>query len=404
MSSVLVRSVIFFWISLWLFQILPPTATVHARPLLGAQDAALLASPDGRVLVARNHHTPLVPASILKLLTALVSLHYLGEDFRYCTEVYLDPRRDLHVKGYGDPLLISEVMGQWSRELASTLEANPEGLRHLVMDDSYFQQPLSIPGVNDTAQPYDSPNGALCANFNTVYFRRDAQGNLFSAEPQTPLLPFAIEKIRHGNLPPGRVVFSHQGSETTRYAGHLLRHFLEREGLRFRGTVKVGKSAASIDAPITRLCSPFQHREILRKLLAHSNNFIANQLLITVGAAVYGPPGNLPKGVKSAQAYLKDVLGMELKTVYEGSGISRQNRISAATMHRILVAFAPYHDLLRQSPPLFYKTGTLKGVRTQAGFIKKRGGGLYPFVVMMNTAGKDTQPVVEEFIRTVARQ
>lgn len=386
------------------FQNFHVASAADADPLLGKRDAALLAAPDGRVIVARNHHTPLVPASILKILTALVSLHYLGDDYRFCTEAYLSSRHDLRIKGYGDPLLISEVMSQWSGELASLLAADHNALRHLIMDDSYFQQPLSIPGVNDTAQPYDSPNGALCANFNTVNFRRDAQGGLSSAESQTPLLPFAINKIHKGSLPSGRVVFSHQGSETTRYAGLLLRYFLEQAGLQFRGGVMVGKGSADGDELVTRLCSPFRHREILQKLLAHSNNFIANQLLITAGATAYGPPGNLIKGVSAAKAYLKDALEIEVKTIYEGSGISRQNRISAAVMHRILMAFTPYHELLREEPSLFYKTGTLQGVRTMAGYIKKKGGGLYPFVVMMNTPGKGAQPVVARFIQTVARQ
>lgn len=396
-----------FVLSLCLVSFLQPlngAVAAHTKSLIGAQDAALLATPGGDIILARNQHVPLIPASVLKILTALVSLHYLGDDFRYCTEVYLNPQHDLRIKGFGDPLLISEVMTQWSNELASTLVTHPADFRHLVMDDSYFQQPLSIPGVNDTAQPYDSPNGALCANFNTVNFHRDAQGNLSSAEPQTPLLPFAIKKIIAGNLPPGRVVFSHHGSEATQYAGHLLRYFLEQAGLRFKGSVQVGKGQTDGAALITRFCSPYRHREILQKLLTHSNNFIANQLLITSGAMVYGPPGNLSKGVNAAKTYLKETLGITVKTIYEGSGISRQNRISAAVMHRLLIAFAPYHTLLRGGPLLFYKTGTLQGVRTRAGYIKKEGGGLYPFVVMINTPGKDTQPVVEQFIRTVARQ
>ena len=80
----------------------------------GQRDALLLAAPDGQITVARNHHTPLVPASILQILSALVSLKYLGEDFRYCTEVYVTPQQDLRIKGFGDPLLTSEVMAQWA--------------------------------------------------------------------------------------------------------------------------------------------------------------------------------------------------------------------------------------------------------------------------------------------------
>ena len=50
----------------------------------------------------------LVPASVLKYATALAALHYLGPDFSYSTEFYLDENHSLIIKGSGDPYLVSE--------------------------------------------------------------------------------------------------------------------------------------------------------------------------------------------------------------------------------------------------------------------------------------------------------
>jgi D-alanyl-D-alanine carboxypeptidase len=74
--------------------------------LLGNQDAVLVADAKGRILFSKDADKKLVPASSLKILTALVALHYLGPDYRFTTEFYLDKNLNLKIKGYGDTLFI----------------------------------------------------------------------------------------------------------------------------------------------------------------------------------------------------------------------------------------------------------------------------------------------------------
>ena len=78
--------------------------------LTGNTDAVLVSDSHGRTLFSKNADHRLVPASTLKILTALAALHYLGPDHRFITEFYMDHNNNLFVKGYGDPLLISEVI------------------------------------------------------------------------------------------------------------------------------------------------------------------------------------------------------------------------------------------------------------------------------------------------------
>jgi D-alanyl-D-alanine carboxypeptidase/D-alanyl-D-alanine-endopeptidase (penicillin-binding protein 4) len=365
--------------------------------LIGKNDSILVASPHGRILFAKNKDAKLVPASILKLFTSLVALHYLGPGYRFKTEFYLDGASNLKIRGLGDPLLISEVVNDISRHLAEKLEPS-RNVHNLILDNSYFSQPLTIPGITSSSQPYDAPNGALCVNFNTVNFKHTTDGYV-SAEPQTPLLPFALKKIKQSGLDQGRIVFSHENHEITLYAGKLFEYFMNENGIEFSGSVKLGRVNLEADRLLFRYVSRVSIKQIISKLLEHSNNFTTNQLLITSGIKAYGPPGTLEKGVATALHYAEAVLKMNGITIFEGSGISKNNRVSAAHMHKILDKFAPYYLLMNRQNNEFYKTGTLYGISTRAGYIQGREGQLYRYVVMINTPGKSTGKIMRALKR-----
>jgi D-alanyl-D-alanine carboxypeptidase/D-alanyl-D-alanine-endopeptidase (penicillin-binding protein 4) len=364
---------------------------------IGKNDSILVADVNGQIIFAKNAHKKRMPASILKIFTSLVALHYLGDEYRFPTEFYLDKQSNLKIKGYGDPLLISEVISKISQVLAVLLK-NSQPLNDLVLDDSYFQQPLTIPGITSSPQPYDAPNGSLCVNFNTVSFKHTSQGYV-SAEPQTPLLPFVIEKIKASGLKQGRIVFSHNKNEIVLYAGKLFRYFFEKEGMQFNGKVKIGRIDDKSDQLIFRYNSSSSLAEIVAKLLEHSNNFTTNQLLIATGAEIIGPPGTLTKGVTIATDYAKEMLDIEDIAIVEGSGISRDNRISAVQMDQVLQEFMPYHYLMRRQGREFYKTGTLYGVSTRAGYIRRSDGEFYRYVIMFNTPGKSTDSLILRLLR-----
>jgi D-alanyl-D-alanine carboxypeptidase/D-alanyl-D-alanine-endopeptidase (penicillin-binding protein 4) len=368
---------------------------VDLNPFIGDRDAILVADPQGRIVFSKNADIQLVPASTLKIFTALVALHYLGPDYRFVTEFYQDHNSNLKVKGYGDPLLISEALAEIARDLTSIPDIEFNHINDLVLDDSYFKTPITIPGVNWSNEPYDAPIGALCVNFNTVNFKRNPNGIFVSAEAQTPLLPFVQEKIDASQLNHGRILFSSQRSENTLYSGHLLLYFLKKEAIQFSGRIKTGKVQKDNDKLICRYVSSFSLMQVISKLFEYSNNFMANQLLITCGAKAYGPPGTLEKGVQAASAYAKNILKIDNIRFVEGSGISRKNRMSAVSFYKILKVFAPYHFLMHRMGKAFYKTGTLKGIHTRAGYIENKEGSLYSFVVLVNTPGKSPKPIMD---------
>jgi len=385
---------------LWMATGCGATETEAVEALIGPRDSILVLDRADRIVISKNDANELTPASILKIFTSLAAMHYLGSEHRYRTEFFIDDDFNLKIKGFGDPRLISEIVQEIARLLAALL-GRTMVVNDLIVDDSFFSHPLTIPGISSSSQPYDAPNGALCVNFNTVYFKRTASGYI-SSEPQTPLLPYAEAKIRRRKLKSDRthrIVLSNVEKENTIYAGKLFEYFLRQAGVRVKGIVRPGLVKPDRDKLIFRYPSRFSLADNISALLEHSNNFIANQLLISAGIKAFGPPGNLEKGVAAARAYASEQLGLDDLTIVEGSGISRQNRVSARQMMDILEAFEPYFVLLRQQGRDFYKTGTLFGINTRAGYIVSQDGGRYRYVVMVNTEGKTTRPVMRRLMK-----
>ena len=353
-------------------------------------NAGLLAvDARGRILASRHATDKYVPASTLKVLTALAALHYLGPTYRFRTDFYLTPTRDLLIKGYGDPFLISEVLQDISKHIAGKLRS----FRDLLLDETFFAPGISIPGQSLSTNPYDAPPGAFCANFNTLFFTRDKQGHILSAEPQTPMIPFAREKIDTLKEKSGRYTFSHDSGQAALYAGELLSFFLKNNGIVRTGGIRPGILKHG-DTLIYTHFSPLTLDDVIKKMFKFSNNFVANQLFLSMGARVYGPPATLQKGVRSVLGYAEKDLGLNNLEIAEGSGISRQNRISPEDMLTVLHRFRPYRSLLPREGPFLYKTGTLKGISTRAGYIEHGADTAGYIVLFLKSDHPDTDGLV----------
>ena len=136
-------------------------------------------------------------------------------------------------------------------------------------------------------------------------------------------------------------------------------------------------------------------------MLRFSNNYMANQIMLVLGASRFGAPGNLEKGVRALREFASNDLGLSQVKLVEGSGISRENRISALDMLVVLNRFKPYRHLLRKSGKEWFKTGSLKGVRTRVGFLEGNVSGPYTFVVDFNRSGSDMDNIMDCIKKTL---
>lgn len=351
----------------------------------------------GKTIAQLQADTPFIPASTIKIATALGVLEILGPDHRIKTEFYLRNDSVLCIKGYGDPYLISERI----KEITTTLKnLGLSTLTGIVLDNSYFGLEGPADGAANSANPYDAPNLALSVNFNSLPLVKFATGAIGSPEPQTPVLDIAKDVGLF--LEPGlhRVnisAFTEKNNTVSshRYVAELVGELLRREGLTVATTFRLDRIKDS-----DRLLYTYQSRmtvaEMLRGCLEYSNNFIANQLFLYCGAFRYGPPATWAKGRKAITAALVAGAGLDSKnfTIVEGSGLSRNNRISPKAMIALLEAFRPFASLLNEKAGARLKSGTMTNVFGYAGYLERLDD-LDPFVLLLNQKVNNRDQLLE---------
>lgn len=353
---------------------------------LAPQALVLVVDAEGNELVAQNADEPFVPASVTKIVTAWLAMEVLGGDYRFETLFYLDHKRALYVRGGGDPFLISEELAPLATELVAAIGKKP--ITGIVLDASYYPSNLRIPGIENTNESYNASNSALAVNFNTVNAVRSGN-KVRSAEKQTPITPLAISQFRlRGPKGTGRISLSQDRRASLQYAGELIAAFIAQAGGSVKGKISTGTVPAGLE-PV------YVHRQsrtlsqILVELLRASNNYIANQVFLEIGAHRLGGPVSLEKSLQVANEMLAAHGLAAAIHLEEGSGISRDNHFTARGLAKVLELFAPHADLLRGRDGGMNKTGSLEGVRTLAGYADTSGHGRVRFVIALTSNDGD---------------
>ena len=333
--------------------------------------------------------TPRIPASTIKLVTRAGALHELGPAHRFTTSLLAGPSAvvtgrtlngRVYLRGSGDPVLATRSYGArflpgratLMSDLARPLRAR--GIRlvrgAIVADEHLFDSRRLGPGWPSYYSAYIPPLSAVATN-------QDYRGNARAAYVSSP--PLAAAQRMRATLK--GVGISHVGS---------LRPGTAPPGARVLAT------ATSPPLPV-----------ILRAMNLDSDNFIAETL--TKGVGAYGAGrGTTTAGVTHTRALLlaKGILGPADRLV-DGSGLSRDNRVSALSMVRVIAAAdadttwgpALIDSLARGGEGTLIrrfltgpatrrvraKTGYLDGVSAMAGRVVSRRGQRYAFALLMNS-------------------
>jgi D-alanyl-D-alanine carboxypeptidase/D-alanyl-D-alanine-endopeptidase (penicillin-binding protein 4) len=348
------------------------------------------------------------PASTIKILTTYAALELLGPAYTWRTEAYAIGALergvlagDLVLKGYGDPKLTLESFWLWLRELRAGGLTDIRG--DLVLDRSHFApETIEASGIDDKPmRPYNTAPDALLINFKSVRVRfmpDPAAGKVrVIPEPELPQVriinQMALDHARCGYWE-ARLVHDLQDGPAAarlRFAGTYASDCGEREnyfsvlgpnayalgvfqvlwrelGGTFKGGVREGEAG-----PGARLLSTWKSRslaETVRDVNKYSNNVMARQLFLTLGAEAEGPPATTEKSVQAIRRWLAEKgLAFPELVLENGAGLSRIERVSAQSLGQLMLAAyrsAVMPELI-SSLPLAAADGTMKRRLNGAG-------------------------------------
>ncbi len=330
--------------------------------------AGLWDAHTGKALDRYHDDLALVPASTTKVVTTYALLKALKPDFTLDTEVWGDlndgvVRGDLVFKGDGDPLLTSERL--WL--LAHTLRK--QGVQRVTggirLEQSAFDDQRAPAGWENTSADTLPTVLPLSVNFN-----RDEAGRL---------------------LP-----------DPERQARETIQRIFQEAGIAIEG----GASGKEAPRKLTTWTSPPLRAQVM-DINKWSNNFMIEMLVRKFGA------GSWPRGIQRIQDFYRTAfnLGPDRVRITDGSGLSKDNRLSARTLAVILRG--AYHDFevgpefvsslkiiggepwkLKVKDPnlarrVRVKTGHLDRVTSLCGYLQTLDGQVRVFAILLNGPARD---------------
>lgn len=349
----------------------------------------------GNIISGCNSDTPYIPASILKIPTALAAFSILGHEYRFKTRFYTDSQDNLYIKGFGDPLLISEEVYLIFAELK---KRGVQRINSIFIDTSSFALEQQVPGRESTDNPYDAPVGPVVVNFNSVAVRVTKKRTVVSGEPQTPTLPIMQQAAK--NYLPGsyriNVCTGHcqPESQMARYTTELFRAMQKKAEIPGQGESGIKKVPPDAGLVYEHLNSK-DLEYLSMSFLKYSSNFIANLVYLACGAEKFGYPATWAKANRAVHQELVKQLGQKTASAIiqeEGAGLSRNNRITARSMLTVLKEFRPHAYLLGKRMGVLTKSGSMKGIYNYAGYLKDGSG----YVIMLNQSRNTRRAVLAQ--------
>jgi len=390
-----------------------------------------------RPSLALNTGVPMNPASVMKLVTTYSALELLGPAYRWKTEVYADGD-DLALKGYGDPKLNLESFWLMLRALRGRGLRDIQG--DILLDRSWFAPQPDARFDDDTYRPYNVAPDALLVNFKALRFTFIPEGERGAvrvfAEPEMPGLEIvnSLRLIEGSSCPEGRAFreriqadfrprpprASFTGPYPAACGERELNVALHHPEDYVTGMIRQlwtesggwwgGKAREGVVPPAARLIYKHESEplaEVVRDINKFSNNVMARQLYLTLGAETGGVPARPETAFISIKNFLatKGIKAPEL-VMENGSGLSRIERMSAASLAAMLQAAwrSPVMPEFIASLPVVaadgtmrkrlrgesvagrahIKTGLLNEARTMAGYVIDRSGRRHVVVMLVN--------------------
>lgn len=431
---------------------------INAPVLQNAWWAGAAQYAGGKTLFAVDGTRRMTPASTLKLLTTAAALDMLGPHHRFETRIYTDGLPDengvlqgnVYIRGGGDPTLgstrvkgskaLQTVLKDWARAFKKAGIKKING--KLYADVSLFDGPYIPAKVNweNIGNYFAAPATALAINDNSfrIFFKQQrkhqAPVQVEKTFPKVPGLeitsfvtsdahsrkdnayvyaaPYQYNIRVYGSIPSGSGSF-HIGAalpDAPLQTLQWLAETLQEEGISVQGTPEVLANAPEYTALhlLHTEYSP-ELKDIILIVNKRSFNFYAEMLLRQL-AVKNGQKGTVENGVNTLTAWLQQhQIDTENIKIYDGSGLSRDNLISARTLVDVLNVMSTHPDFnyyykslatpddrgdllvlrwflrpRKKIDRVRIKGGTIDGVKAVAGYVTDEDGKLISFALIAN--------------------
>lgn len=434
---------------LTLFQAHAKSIEQYQHYLPTGTNVAVIVQPvnSSNTLVDYNSQLMMLPASTQKVVTALAATLELGRDYRFQTTFESKGKiqngalqGDLLARFSGDPSLTRKQITNMVSQLKSKGITRITG--SLVVDISIFASHDRPSGWswNNNTHCYSAPPGAAVIDQNCFYVKLEPttkSGELIKANV-LPGYPVKVSSEARAFAPKAKearycefdivardnnqftltgclaqqkqaVTLSFAIQDSSLYAGQVISNELSKAGIKLTGKIKVAtQSSGSMPVLASTQSAPLS--TLLTTMLKRSDNITADTIFRVLGQRYTGTPGTWRSGAVAIKQILKQKAGIDLQNsiVADGSGLSRQNLISANVMMQILQYIAT-HDtqlgLINMLPVsgkdgtllgrkslkdagldgmVYAKTGALSDVYNLAGFIKTKSGKQLAFVQLIS--------------------
>lgn len=384
----------------------------------------------GRVIADRNSSLALMPASVMKVVTTASALHFLGENFRFTTDVSLTGNRskdnsgvwegNLVVRSVGDPTIESENfkgnLGFCDSIVSNIRRLGIKEINGRIIVEQTLSNAGQIPEwqISDVACGYGA--GLYGFNFmdNTLTVT-PATGNV---KPYAPGLEIERVTTTAGNQQlrginsnqlfifarsfanKKWVISTTMPDPSAVFTAQLMSRMSESGISLTDKTVKTGDADAS---ELVYCHKSPASKDIFKSLMVRSDNLFAEGMLRAT------LPGDSRYQAIKKEKELWTERGLSTKTVVisDGSGLARTNRLSPRFIAGVLeymakneksstfVSFFPkagkdgtMKGFLAKTPlqgKIAMKTGSVNGVQCYAGYkLGVNGKPTHVVVIMVN--------------------
>ncbi len=385
----------------------PPPGTIRRVPepvnASGEGNPTPAPQPPPAPRLAWQPDVAMNPASVMKLVTTYAGLDLLGPGYFWKTRVYTQGSvRDgvLHgnllIQGGGDPKLVRERLADLIDAIRAKGITGIEG--DILLDHDVFRLPPHDPAAFDAdpLRPYNVGPDGLLINFKALVFTfvPDPGRRRVLVQTEPPMAGVEIPghvaagsgacgdwrtKLAADFGDPRQVRFKGRYSmrcgvqqwavayaDPQGYAPRVIEAMWRQTGGSLSGQVRWLERGAGGQPLVTGYSLPLA--EIVADINTYSNNVMAQQLFLTLSSSGDGR-GSFAESTSAIRRWWRERFGLRQTPVVDnGSGLSREGRISAASLAALLqdAAQSPNATVFERSLPIAGVSGTVRHLATRS--------------------------------------